>query len=140
DDVFSPARVPMRETPFTKWTKAKGRKHLAPRLRVISRGIALVGVKDRPQSSDPRHAFVTNIPDQPENAAYLQDPSNLPKSARIAKPVKRLRADNGIDGGIRKWNVFRRPLLCFNSRIELHQLRQHCGNRFNGNNGGLCAT
>src|SRR5262245_49320140 len=112
----------VRKTRLTKRGKASGWKYPPPRLRMVPRGIARVSVKDSSQSSNPCHAFVTDVPDESETASNLQDPSDFVESRCVGEPVKGLCADDGIDGGVTERKAFSRTLLGFNPWIAIDQL------------------
>src|SRR5262245_9763630 len=100
DDVFGWTGVAVQKARFGRRSKARSWKYSSPLLRVKPRSVALIGVKDTPQVSDPLHAFVANIPDKPENAACLQDPADFVERLWAGEPVKGLRTDDGIEAGV----------------------------------------
>src|SRR5262245_47465252 len=112
--MFGWTGVAVQKARFGKRRKPSGWKYLSPRLRVKAWGVTPIGVKDPPQVCNPLHAFVADVPDKPENAACLQDPADFVESLFTSEPVKGLRTDDGIDGGISKRNALRRAL----SRVD----------------------
>src|SRR5262245_4572916 len=108
--MFGRTGMAVQKARFGKRRKAGSWKYLSPLLRVKPLGVTAIGVKDTPQVSNPLHAFVTDIPDKPESAACLQDPADFIESLYTGEPVKGLRTDDGIDGGVSKRNVLRRAL------------------------------
>jgi len=79
-------------------------------LRVKPRGVACMSVEYAPQLGNPRDPLVANVPDEPEDAARLQHPTDFRERLLVGEPVERLRTHDGIDRGGGERNIFRRTL------------------------------
>jgi len=122
------------KTPFAKRAKSLGGKQLPPVLRMMPGRVAFIGLHDFGECCNPYHAFIAHIPDEPENAARFQDAMDFHECFAPREPMKGLRADDSIDGGVSKRDMFRRPLLRRDAGIAFDELRQHCRDRLDGNN------
>src|SRR5262245_39018799 len=63
DHVIWRTSMPVRKMPFRHRPETSGRKDPAPLLRVVARSIPFVGIQNCSQASNPRDAFITNVPD-----------------------------------------------------------------------------
>src|SRR5262245_29650839 len=133
--MFRWTGMAVQKARFGKGREASGRKYLSPILRVKPRRVALIGVKDTPQVGNPRPVFVADVPDEPEYAVRLQDPVDFLERLCTGEPVKGLRADDGINGGVGKRNGLCGALLRFDARMAISQLLKHGRHGLYGNDG-----
>src|SRR6185295_14535487 len=87
-DMFGRTGVAVQKTRFGKRSESSSWKYLSPLLRVEPRGVTAIGIKDTLQLSNPLRAFVADVPNQPKNAASLQNPADLLESLGSGEPVK----------------------------------------------------